>query len=219
MPHHQFNNHRHGHHRNHNRIPSTALTRTVDATVEPLTFEEAQSYLRIDEIDDRGLVESLIQAARIRAEVFTNRAFITQTWTLKADDFGDLITFDDIIEIPKPPLISVVVQFIDVNEVLQTFSSAKYVVDIDSELGRIKPIASETWPNTFDTLNAVTITFVAGYGAAASDVPSDLIHAIRFLIGHWYENREEVLIGKNSTKLPEAAEMLLWQKRILSRAI
>ena len=40
-------------------------------------------------------------------------------------------------------------------------------------------------------MNAVNVTFVAGYGGASA-VPSSFKQAIQLLAGHWYENREAV---------------------------
>jgi len=46
------------------------------------------------------------------------------------------------------------------------------------------------WPSEIlYPTNPITVTFVAGY-TGISLIPVTLIHAIKLLICHWYENRE-----------------------------
>ena len=45
--------------------------------------------------------------------------------------------------------------------------------------------------------NAVTATFVAGYGTTAADVPDDLLSAIKAVVTDMYQNRETL------SKLPK----------------
>ncbi len=115
---------------------------------------------------------SWILAAREYGETCTHRAFITQTWEWKRGGFP----CDDVIWIPKPPLVSVTsVTYVDPAGVTQTWSASLYTVDAPSgpkaRAGRIVPNYGEIFPATRDVVNAVTIRFVAGYGAA-SVVPS-----------------------------------------------
>jgi hypothetical protein len=46
-----------------------------------------------------------------------------------------------------------------------------------------------SWPTTRDQINAVIVTFVAGYGAASA-VPQYAKTAVKHLIGLWYLHRE-----------------------------
>jgi len=121
-----------------------------------------------------------IKAAREYGETFTHRAFITQTWDLKLDAFP----CDGAIEIPQAPLLTAssspastdpVVTYVDTAGATQTWNAALYTVDAPSgpkaRLGRIEPIYGGVFPSTRDVVNAVTVRFYAGYGAAAA-VPS-----------------------------------------------
>jgi len=120
-----------------------------------------------------------IKAAREYGETFTHRAFITQTWDLKLDAFPC-----DVIEIPQAPLLTAasspastdpVITYVDTAGATQTWSAALYTVDAPSgpkaRLGRITPIYGGVFPATRDVVNAVTVRFYAGYGAAGA-VPS-----------------------------------------------
>lgn len=70
--------------------------------VEPVTVDEAKLDLHIDAGDENVLIGNLIAAARQLAERETKRAFITQTWQMYLDKTPA------VIEIPKPPLQSIV---------------------------------------------------------------------------------------------------------------
>jgi uncharacterized phiE125 gp8 family phage protein len=60
--------------------------------------------------------------------------------------------------------------------------------------------------------DAVTVTYVAGYGNA-SDCPQLAQHAIRMLVGHWYENRESATVGAEVREVPMAVTRLCWLLR------
>lgn len=194
-----------------------ALSLATAPSVEPMLKAEAKAYLRVDSAntDEDTLVDSLIIAARQQAETYTGRALITQTWDLVLDRFP---SGDRPIDVPLPPLQSVTsITYLDTNGTSQTLSSANYIVDTKNEPGRIALAVGESWPDTqADRINAVTVRFVAGYGAAAA-VPEGIKTAMKLLIAHWFENREPVAagVGFSSTPMPMSVEMLLWQHRIL----
>lgn len=183
-------------------------------TPEPLTrLELEQQFLRVTTSDEEELIDGLIKTARERAELATGRALCTQTWDYKLDCFPAT----DYIELPLHPLISVTsVKYIDVNGTEQTWSSANYTVDAPSgpyaPKGRILRKYDVTdWPNIRDQRLAVTIRFVAGYGDAA-DVPDSIKHAMKLMVGHWYENRQTVTTldrGETMIDIPFGAQALL----------
>jgi hypothetical protein len=69
----------------------------------------------------------------------------------------------------------------------------------------------ESWPST--TLrphNGICVTYIAGYGDAGSNVPSQFRQGLLLLIGHYYEHREEVqTTGLNAVTIPLGAQALL----------
>jgi uncharacterized phiE125 gp8 family phage protein len=187
-----------------------ALKRTVEPTEEPVSLDEAKSQCRVDTSDDDTFITGLIVAARQYVEGASRRAFITQTWRLSLDEWPG----DDEIELPKPPLVSVTsVIYKDTVGAQTTLSSSLYIVDTDSEPGRVKLAYGESWPS--DTLypaNPIQITYVAGYGAAAA-VPAWVKQAIKLIVGHWYENREETIAGTIIKGIPLGADSLIWLNR------
>jgi len=177
--------------------------------LEPITLAEAKAHLRVDASDEDNYIAALIQAARATIEAWEWRSHITQTWELRLDAFP---SGSWPIYVPRPPLQSVTspIAYIDANGVAQSLLAAKYDVDSKSEPGRIKPIYGEVWPTTRPgILNAVTVTYVAGYGAAAASVPARTKHAIKLLVGLWYEQREPIVTGTISTRIPDTIEALL----------
>lgn len=186
-----------------------ALTVVTTATGDPVTYDEAKVYLRVDGDIEKPLVESLITAATEWAQVKTSRFFMRQTWDLNLD------SFPAVIQIPQPPLISIVsIKYIDTDGNTATVSSSDYQVDTDSEPGRVKPAFDKTWPTTRGQFNAVTVQFVGGYATTAK-VPDGIKTAIKMAVAHWHENREPVVVGTITAKVPLAVESLLWQHRVL----
>ena len=103
-------------------------------------------------------------------------------------------------------------EYIDTAGETQTLDSANYDVDTDAEPARIKPAYGLSWPSTRDVIQAVILTYKAGY-ASADDVPEDIKHAIKLLVGHWYVHRESVS-SLTLKEMPQAAKSLLWPGRV-----
>ena len=70
-----------------------------------------------------------------------------------------------------------------------------------------------TWPTTFVRDDAIAIEYVIGYGDTFRDVPSTVRHALFMLVSHYYENRENELIGTISKTLPFGFEALIDSER------
>lgn len=195
-----------------------SLAITSQPATEPLSTAEAKSHLRVDISDDDTLIDSYVKAARLLVERAVNRQLITATYRLKMDDFDDPRYAVDSrsIVIPRAPLQSVSsIQYLDTDGSTQTLASSKYTVYTDSLPGRIVLNQSEVWPAVQQqTWNTVTITFVAGYGNAASDVPETLRSAIRLLVGHFYENREAAVVGMSAKELPLSVKSLLATEKV-----
>ena len=170
-----------------------SLTRSVEPTVEPVTLAEAKRHANVVATDDDQLIAALIQAAREQVESDTSRALITQTWRAKFHAW-----FDDGFKLPRPPLqtISSIV-YLDGNDQQQTLPAAYYDVDADRTPGAIWWDPDYTLPVLSDQANAVTVTYVAGYGLAVA-VPQRAKQAILLLVAHWYRSREAVSAGVGS---------------------
>ena len=201
-----------------------ALKLITAPAAEPISTADARTHCRVDDTTDNSYLDALVAAAREHCEMFTGRALISQTWDLYLDRFpcgdyfGDVGRYRDAaaIRLPKPPAVSITsVVYYDTSGTLQTMDASLYSLDTASEPARLTPVYGSVWPATQDIPNAVKIRFVCGYGAAGSAVPASIIHAMKLLVGHWYENREQVATGTIATNLPMAVEALLWGNRVL----
>jgi uncharacterized phiE125 gp8 family phage protein len=149
---------------------------------EPVTREQAKNHLRVDIDEDDTLISSLIVVARQRAEEFTRRAFITQTWEWTLFDYN----------IPRRSV---------------TLRSQGQQIDqvtldgVEMSATQYKLISDDI---VFDPMvkGVFTIRYTAGYGDNADDVPEQIKQAILQIVGHLYENRE-------SQGIPPLAEDLL----------
>lgn len=176
---------------------------TVQPAAEPVTLSEAKLHLKMDDISaDDTLITSLITAARQWCERYCNRAFIEQTITQVYDCFP---ASGDVIRLAVSPVGSITsVQYTDDNGDAQTWDSSNYILDSYTEPCEMSEAYNQTFPNTQDIKNAVTVTYVAGYGNAASDVPAPIKQAMLLMIGHLYMHREDTVSEKRT-----AAERLL----------
>jgi len=174
------------------------------ASEDPITVAELKLHSRIDTDSNDAEISAYISAATQDTEIFLWRQLCTATYQMTLDRFP----FEDYIELPRPPLLTVThVKYYDTANVQQTLSTNDYDVDITCEPGRIYIDRSVGWPSIYDKRNAIEIRYTAGYGAAAA-VPEGIKQSIRMKAAHWYENREALIIGVSAMESPLAAQRL-----------
>jgi uncharacterized phiE125 gp8 family phage protein len=172
-------------------------------STEPLTYAEVKAYLRLNGDTEQTFVTSLITVARQYVESQIWRPLISQVWSMNFD-FSELNT--QVYNINKTPIISVSsVTYYDANNTLQTLSASNYEYDIYGNPGRFR---IKSMPQIYDRMNALQVNFTCGYADAAS-VPLPIKQAMYMLIGHYYENRQDVVTGTQVNKIDEASEHLL----------
>lgn len=189
----------------------------VDFTVavgpgrEPLTIEDAKEHLRIDQHDEDVWLLDAIKAVRNRAEGMMGRALITQTLEVALDGWPA----GRVIELPRPPLVSVTsVKYFSPADVESTLAASNYYVDTRRTPGRLVLKSTSSWPSVeLREVNGVVIRYVAGYGDTESDVPAEMRAAMKLWLGELYEVRENSAAGGLVT-VPAAAEKLLLKYRV-----
>lgn len=155
---------------------------------EPVSLAEAQAHCNVDHSADDTYLNALITVARETVENWTNRALVSQTWKAYYPKFGVLI-------LPKPKAISVThVKWYDTTDTAQTIAASIWDADLVSEPAYITLAYQQQWPVIVArTTLPIEVQFVCGYADAAS-VPNSIKQAMLLLIGHWYRNRENVII-------------------------
>jgi uncharacterized phiE125 gp8 family phage protein len=176
------------------------VTLVTPPAVEPLTATEVKARLGYGSEVSDSLASSLITAARQQLDGWggwLGRALITQTWKITLPGFYQgtkrhywfenpaLIAVNDCpITLPIPPLQSISsISYVDTAGVTQTLSSSAYRTLTDT-FATIFPVYGTNWPATRCQQDAVTITFVAGYGDAGSAVPEPIRSAIALQVAH-----------------------------------
>ncbi len=171
---------------------------------EPLSLTELKLHLRVDFTDDDAIITSLGIAARQWFETALDRQLVTATWKVRLPYFVGRE-----IELPYPPLRSVgSIVYKDSGLVNRTLSSAYYTAIINRTPGVVRLNETYSWPVTGIDPFAVTITFDAGYGAAAA-VPDLAKAGIKLLVGAWYENREAVTTNVAMMPVPLGVDSIV----------
>jgi uncharacterized phiE125 gp8 family phage protein len=180
------------------------------AATEPITVAQAKTQVRQDDDADDTYFDALIATARAHVENYIGKRLITQTWDMKRDYFpvGDIP-----IIMPYGPVTSITsITYVDTGGTTQTLSSSLYTLDTTSFSQRLYPVYGQIWPATRDQRNAVIIRHITGY-ADADSVPPTIVHAVKMLVSHWYEQREVVVVGASVNELPMSIKTLLDAER------
>jgi uncharacterized phiE125 gp8 family phage protein len=115
--------------------------------------------------------------------------------------------------LPLAPVQSIQsIEYYDADNEVQQYDEASYILFADVDGAKIEIAETATFPTVYDRPDAVTITFRAGYGDSASDIPKPIVRAIRLLVAHWFDNPTASTAGAMSTT-PHSIDALLAQYR------
>jgi len=177
----------------------------------PLSLTDAKIHLRVEATETAydADITHLIRAAGKWVEDNCHVTLITTTFDIVSDKFPEY-RFD----LPVFPVISISdFNYYDVNGDLQGI--ADWQENFDETPCAVFPYINETWPDTqAERIDAVRITLSAGYGTSESDIPVLVKHLIRLLVGHWFKNREAVVVGSISKEIEIAADNLTKMLRV-----
>lgn len=161
-----------------------------------LSLATAKAHLRVDHDDEDDLITALIGTAVVTVENMTGHHFGSAVFYLYADAWhSQAFTFAPVKSITA-------VEYYDQTNTLTALPAANYWADLDSSPQRITFSAPP--PIYSDRHQGVRITANVGHTA----IPAPLLTACLLLVGHYYENRQQVTTGATPTTVPMAVETL-----------
>jgi len=183
------------------------LEKISNPTQFPVTLAEIKRHLRVTTDDDDSLLTDYIASATEYCEdqVPGARSFMSQTWDWKIHFFPG-----DSFEVPRPPLQSLThIKYFATNSSTgtTTLSSTNYLVHIPTNMPGQIELHPEVgaWPSVADRADAVQVRLISGWTIA----PNQVKQAVKLLVGHWYSNREDILVGTISSNIPHGVTALL----------
>lgn len=183
-------------------------SRTGDPATDSITAVEAKAHLLQDSADQDTYIGTLITAADEFIENELCKALITQTWTVSVP--GPAV--NGWLVLPVNPVIGITtLKYYDSDNVLQTLTVSDFFLYKTQDLAYLRPNTGISWPNTYDRPDAIEVVFTAGYGDAA-DVPASIKHAVKLVIGDWFEHRASAIVGVPSVP----AHMVATVDRLIS---
>lgn len=173
---------------------------------EPISLADAKAHLRVLHADDDAYITALIAAARMTLERKYRRTIRPQSITA----FFDVIETSgalDYMTLPQGPVTAITdVQYRSAASSWAVWDSAKYEVFYDNEYCLIQPAPGQALPayHYVDGGPVIKCRYSAGYAAA----PSDIQHAVKLLVGHYYEQRAPTT-SQSMTEIPWAIDALM----------
>lgn len=188
------------------------LKRTIAPSASVVTVATAKAHLRVDDDDSDTYISSLIEVASDVVGEMAGKALINQTWQLQIG----MTTGRSPVYLPNAPVSSITsIAYFDTDDQSQSEDTADYTLTGDNDTAWLVPAGTRVWPSMYDRPDALTVTYVAGYGASPDKVPANLRHAALMLVGHWFENREAANHPAALVKeIPFAVQALIDQSRV-----
>lgn len=163
------------------------------ATSMPVTLAEAKAEFRIESTDYDSEIERKLAVATFEIEEDCRLQLINATWKMVLDRFppSDGCGPGEIL-IEKCPVASITsVVYVATDGTSTTLSASDYRTDLLGFPARIQPAYGLAWPVAREVSNAVTVTFVAGYGADPDSVPAMTKQAILCRARELFEGCDE----------------------------
>jgi hypothetical protein len=134
------------------------------ATEEPIDLDSLKSspMIRASGARDDAWFENAIKSARDAFEKFSNRITINTIVDLYLDSFDS-----EEIEVPGLNTLTTINYYNSLN-VLTLLAATVYEYDLYSEPPRIRLAYGQTWPITYDKVNAIVIRCNLGWSSSAN---------------------------------------------------
>ena len=181
-----------------------------------ISINAVKDFLKIerDETEFDQDLQDIITAAVAMVESETNTTLLTTTFAA----YWDRWPLPGVpLKVPGNPVTAVnSITYKDANGSSQVWDAADYQFSGNRSPSVILPAPSVgSYPALqAGALDSVEVEFVAGYGDTGGDVPELFLQMIKLLIGHWFRNREAVLVGSISKQIELAFVSIrnqIWQ--------
>ena len=178
--------------------------KVITAPSAVLTLEQLRRHCKIDPPDtandaDDDLTAALA-AAQSTAEHYAGISIGSQTLELALDEFPAAG-----IQLLQGPVTSITsVTYVDTAAATQTLAGSAYSLDDYSTPQWLLSAVDTDWPDTYSTVNAVKVRYVAG----AATIDGAVAQALRLLVGLYFDNRNAADKGELA-ELPFGVKTLL----------
>lgn len=190
--------------------PTTRCAELAQPATEPVTLAEAKAHLRVTASDENDLISALIVAARQYCENLSGRTLAPRNFLQTLDRFPDGGGDITLRRSPVTAVASVYYYSLETTNTLMVLNT-DYRLDLQQIPARIRlPLGTTLWKNAYITDDAVRITYTAG----AASAPTAAKQTILLLVGHWFENRESVVIGGGGREIDCTVSSLMDSFRI-----
>jgi uncharacterized phiE125 gp8 family phage protein len=194
--------------------------RTIAPSAAPITLAQARAHLRVDYTDEDDFISMLIDVA---TQLFDGTgkhrdgvlgcAMMTQTWVLETSHWVvpfrhklPRLASDYRIWIDHGPVQSIGSIKVYTKNVLVDWPSDQWRVGHEDTRSFITAAPDGNWPAFDFREDAFQVTYTAGYGDNATDVPAPLRAAMLLMIGHLYENRQSVVVDASRVQALEVPQ-------------
>ena len=185
---------------------------------------ECKAHLRIEITDDDTYIAALALAAKQTIESYCNIFILHTVCKQWCDTWVDtkrlyhgsvknrkIVNGADYLSVTD-------IQYYDSDNALQSWASSEYIVDSVSMPARIGLSPdSAGYPNIANRLNAIIVNYTVGATEEDDDypnIPEALKQAGLILVGQWYENRQEAVVGRSVGIIPLTARYLMNPYRV-----
>jgi uncharacterized phiE125 gp8 family phage protein len=178
---------------------------TFPDAINVISLATAKNHLRVEHSSDDALITSLITASQDVVQQYTGD-FMQRT---AVNFYSD--TFMDFMDLHGGTNLFAIVLYINAVSGTTVAAVADYQLDGKSYPSRLRMMKIPD--DVKDQLNAVTVQTISGYDT--DDRPQALVSAMLLIIGHLYENRQDVGRFKHH-EIPMASKYLMEPYRLKS---
>ena len=188
--------------------------------IEPITLDEAVENLRVVDPQNNSpeiypesdRILKLITAARQTVEEELDMSLVPTTIQVTQSSL-----YPTIIALPRGPVRDIIsVTYVDTEGYDTVLATDQYRLSTAGHIAMLRPAYGVTWPTDVRTDDeSVRVVYSAGYSTDSPPeaVPQAILQAMHLLIGHWFANREAVVVGTITAEVPLSVRYILSKYR------